>query len=133
MNEISAEELKAKKDEGSRPGDLVGRTGIERQWEGYLRGHPGFQKIVVDRRGLPKTDIREVVEGPSTQAAVPGNNVVLTLDAELQKGAERALRVVPAAGAVVIDVETGRLLAMVSTPAYDPNEMSGHLTPEAEQ
>ena len=81
---------------------------------------------------MPKTDIREIVEGPSTQAAVPGNNVVLTLDLDVQKAAERALRAVPAAGAVVIDVETGRLLALVSQPAYDPNEMSGHLTPEAE-
>ena len=133
MNEISGEELRAKKDEGYRPGDLIGRAGIERQWDGYLRGHAGFTKVVVDRRGMPKTDIREVVEGPSTQAAVPGNNVVLTLDVEVQKAAERALRAVPAAGAVVIDVETGRILAMASSPAYDPNEMSGHLTPEAEQ
>jgi penicillin-binding protein 2 len=133
MNEISGEELRAKKDEGYRPGDLIGRAGIERQWDGYLRGHAGFTKVVVDRRGLPKTDIREVVDGPSTQAAVPGNNVVLTLDVDVQKAAERALRVVPAAGAVVIDVETGRILAMASSPAYDPNEMSGHLTPEAEQ
>jgi len=133
MNEISGDELRAKKDEGYRPGDLIGRAGIERQWDGYLRGHAGFTKVVVDRRGMPKTDIREVVDGPSTQAAVPGNNVVLTLDVDVQKAAERALRAVPAAGAVVIDVETGRILAMTSSPAYDPNEMSGHLTPEAEQ
>ena len=51
----------------------------------------------------------------------------------MQKIAERALRPAPAAGAVVMDVDTGRLLAMVSKPAFDPNEMSGHLTPEAEQ
>ena len=133
MNEISGEELRAKKSEGYRPGDLIGRTGIERQWDGYLRGHAGFTKVVVDRRGMPKTDIRELVDGPSTQAAVPGNNVVLTLDIDVQKAAERALRAVPAAGAVVIDVDSGRLLAMVSSPAFDPNEMSGHLTPEAEQ
>jgi penicillin-binding protein 2 len=133
MNEISAEELKAKKDEGYRAGDLVGRSGIERQWDGYLRGHAGFQKLVVDRRGLPKTDIRDVVEGPSTQAAVPGNNVVLALDVEVQRIAERALRGVAAAGVVVLDVDTGRILAMASKPSIDPNEMSGHLTVEAEQ
>ena len=125
MNEISAEELRAKKDEGYRPGDLIGRTGIERQWDGYLRGHAGFHKVVVDRRGLPKTDIRDIVEGPSTQAAVPGNNVVLTLDADVQKIAERALRAVPAAGAVVMDVDTGRILAMVSKPAFDPERDVG--------
>jgi penicillin-binding protein 2 len=133
MNEISGDELRAKKDEGFHPGDLIGRTGIERQWDGYLRGHPGFQKIVVDRRGLPKTDIREVVEGPSTQAAVSGNNVVLTLDVDVQRMTERALRGVSAAGALVMEVETGRILAMASKPSFDPNEMSGHLTPEAEQ
>jgi penicillin-binding protein 2 len=59
--------------------------------------------------------------------------VVLTVDAEVQKIAERALRPVAAAGAVVMDVDTGRILAMVSKPAFDPNEMSGHLTPEAQQ
>jgi penicillin-binding protein 2 len=133
MNEISGEELRAKKDEGYRPGDLIGRTGVERQWDGYLRGHAGFQKTVVDRRGLPKTDIRDVVDGPSVQPAVPGNNVVLTIDAEVQRITERAMRNVSAAGVVVMDVETGRLLAMASKPAFDPNEMSGHLTPEAEQ
>jgi penicillin-binding protein 2 len=133
MNEISADELRAKKDEGYRAGDLIGRTGIERQWDGYLRGRTGFQKFVVDRRDLPKTDIHDVIEGPSAQAAVAGNNVVLTLDLDAQRFTERALRNVSAAGAVVLDVETGRILAMASKPSFDPNEMSGHLTPEAEQ
>ena len=96
MNEISAEELRTKKDEGYRPGDLIGRTGIERQWDGYLRGHAGFHKVVVDRRGLPKTDIRDVIEGPSTKAAVPGNNVVLTLDAEAAE--DRGARAAPGGG-----------------------------------
>ena len=133
MNEISADELRAKKGEGYRAGDLVGRTGIERQWDGYLRGRSGFQKNLVDRRDLPKTDIHEVVDGPSAQAAVAGNNVVLTLDVDTQRFTERALRNASAAGAVVLDVDTGRILAMASKPSFDPNEMSGHLTPEAEQ
>lgn len=133
MNEISAEELRAKKGEGYRAGDLVGRTGIERQWDGYLRGRAGFQKIVVDRRDLPKTDIHDIVDGPSAQVAVAGNNVVLTLDVDTQRFTERALRNVSAAGAVVLDVDSGRILAMASKPSFDPNEMSGHLTPEAEQ
>jgi penicillin-binding protein 2 len=133
MNEVSADELRTKKDEGYRPGDLIGRTGIERQWEGYLRGRAGFQKIVVDRRGLPKTDIHDLIEGPIAQAAVAGNHVVLTLDLDAQRIAERALRGALAAGAVVVDVDTGRILAMVSKPAFDSNEMSGHLTADAEQ
>jgi penicillin-binding protein 2 len=133
MNEISADELRAKKDEGYRAGDLIGRTGLERQWEGYLRGRAGFQKIVVDRRGLPKPDIHEITDGPIAQAAVPGNHLVLTLDADVQRIAERALRNASAAAAVVMDVDTGRILALVSKPGFDPNEMSGHLTPDAQQ
>jgi penicillin-binding protein 2 len=133
MNEISAEELHGKKDEGYRAADLIGRTGIERQWEGYLRGRDGFEKIVVDRRGLPKPNIRDLIEGPVKQAAVAGNNVFLTLDVDVQRMAERSLRAYHAAAAVVMDVETGRLLALVSKPGFDPNEMSGHLSPEAQQ
>ena len=133
MNEVSADELRTKKDEGYRAGDLIGRSGIERQWEGYLRGRAGFQKIVVDRRGLPKPDLSEITDGPTAQAAVPGNHLVLTLDLDVQRIAERALRNVPAAGAVVLDIDTGRVLALVSKPGFDPNEMSGHLTADAEQ
>jgi penicillin-binding protein 2 len=133
LNEISAEELRAKKDEGYRAGDLVGRTGIERQWEGYLRGRAGFSKIVVDRRGLPKPEIHDLIDGPASQAPVPGNHVVLTLDLDVQKIAERAMRSVVAGGAVVIDVDSGRIRAMVSKPGFDPNEMSGHLSVDAEQ
>ena len=133
MNEISGDELRAKKDEGYHAGDLIGRTGIERQWDGYLRGRAGFQKIVVDRRGMPKTDIHDVIEGPAVQPAVAGNNVVLTIDADLQRFTERALRNASAAGVVALDVNSGRILAMASKPSFDPNEMSGHLTLEAEQ
>jgi penicillin-binding protein 2 len=133
MNEISGDELRAKKDEGYRAGDLIGRTGIERQWDGYLRGRSGFQKIVVDRRGMPKTDIHDIIEGPAVQPAVAGNNVILTIDADLQRFTERALRNASAAGVVALDVNSGRILAMASKPSFDPNEMSGHLTLEAEQ
>ena len=132
MNEISADELRAKKQEGYRAGDLVGRIGIERQLEGYLRGRSGFEKVVVDRRGIPRTNIHDLVEGPVRQEAIPGNNVILTLDVDLQRVAERALRGVNAGGAVLMDVTTGRILAMVSKPGFDPNEMSGHLSPEAQ-
>ncbi len=133
MNEISAEELRAKKDEGYHAGDLVGRTGIERQWEGYLRGRDGYDKIVVDRRGMPRPKIRDLIDGPVKLPAVAGNNVFLTIDADVQRMAERSLRAYHAAAAVVMDVETGRLLALVSKPGFDPNEMSGHLSPEAQQ
>jgi penicillin-binding protein 2 len=133
MNEVSSDELRTKKDEGYRAGDLIGRSGLERQWEGYLRGRTGFEKIVVDRHGLPKPDLREITDGPTSRPAVPGNHLVLTLDIDVQRIAERALRNVSAAAVVVLDVDSGRVLALVSKPDFDPNEMSGHLTADAEQ
>jgi penicillin-binding protein 2 len=133
LNEVSAEELKTRKDEGYQSGDSIGRTGIERQWEPYLRGHKGFEKVVVNRRGLRRTDIRIadlVTDGPVLQSPSPGNNVILTLDLDVQRIVERALRSVRSAAAVVIDIETGRILAISSKPAFDPNMMSGGLSPE---
>jgi penicillin-binding protein 2 len=134
MNEVSAEEVRTRKDEGYRAGDLIGRTGLERQWEPYLRGQKGFEKVVVDRRGLRRIDLRieDIVEGPVRQEPIPGNTVVLTLDADAQKIAERALRNARAGAAVVIEVDTGRILAMVSRPTFDPNVMSGKLSADAQ-
>src|SRR5450631_395319 len=133
LNEVTAEELKIRKDEGYQSGDSIGRTGIERQWEPYLRGQKGFEKVVVNRRGLRRTDVRIadlVTDGPVLQSPVPGNNVILTLDLDVQRIVERALRSVRSAAAVVIDIETGRILAISSKPAFDPNMMSGGLSPE---
>jgi penicillin-binding protein 2 len=128
LNEVSADELKTRKEEGYQAGDTIGRTGIERQWEPYLRGKKGFEKVVVNRRGLRRTDIRIadlVSEGPVSQPPSPGNNVILTLDLDVQRIVERALRAVHSAAAVVIDIENGRILAIASKPAFDPNMLSG--------
>jgi penicillin-binding protein 2 len=134
MNEVSAEEVRVRQDEGYKPGDLIGRTGLERQWEPYLRGTKGFEKVVVDKRGLRRSDLRvqELVEGPTRVDPVPGNNVVLTLDADLQRITERAMRNTRASAVVVLEVETGRILAMASRPTFDPNVMSGKLSADAE-
>jgi penicillin-binding protein 2 len=134
MNEVSADEIRARTDEGYRAGDLIGRTGLERQWEPYLRGTKGFEKQVVDRRGMHRSDLRvqDLVEGPARLEPVPGYNVVLTLDANLQRITERAMRNTRAGAVVVLEVETGRLLAIASRPAFDPNVMSGKLSAEAD-
>ena len=133
MNEVTADELRTRKDEGYRSGDYVGRTGIERQWEPYLRGQKGFERVVLSRRGLRRTDVRisDLLDGPINQTPVPGNNLVLTLDIDLQRIVERALRGSRAAAAVFLDVETGRILALASKPSFDPNLMSRGLSPEA--
>src|SRR4051812_26762502 len=134
MNEVSPDEVRARKDEGYRAGDLIGRTGLERQWEPYLRGQKGFEKQVVDKHGLRRSDLRiaDLVEGPPRQEPLPGNNVVLSLDADLQKVTERAMRNARAGAAVVIEVDTGRILAMASRPTFDPNVMSGKLSADAQ-
>jgi penicillin-binding protein 2 len=134
MNEVSAEEVRARQDEGYRPSDLIGRTGLERQWEPYLRGSKGFEKQVVDRRGLRRSDLRvqDLVEGPTRVEPVPGNNVILTLDADLQRITERAMRKTRAAAVVVLEVETGRILSIASRPTFDPNLMSGKLSQDTE-
>jgi penicillin-binding protein 2 len=133
LNEVSADELKSRKEEGYQAGDSIGRTGIERQWEPYLRGQKGFEKVVVNRRGLRRTDVHIadlVTDGPVSQAPAPGNNVILTLDVDVQRIVERALRSASSAAAVVLDIETGRILAIASKPSFDPNMMSGGLSPE---
>jgi penicillin-binding protein 2 len=134
MNEVSPDEVRSKKEEGYRPGDLIGRTGLERQWEPYLRGRKGFEKQVVDKRGLRRSDLRveDIVEGPAREEALPGNNVILSLDADAQRITERALRNSRAGAVVVIEVDTGRILAMASRPTFDPNIMSGKLSADAE-
>ena len=130
INEISAAELGSRRDQGYRSGDLIGRTGLERQWEGYLRGTPGYERVVVDAKGQRKSpeETRELLQTPRRQDPIPGSNIVLSLDADLQRLAERAFRRYPSGAAVVVDVETGRLLAMVSKPGFDPNLLSGRLT-----
>jgi penicillin-binding protein 2 len=134
LNEVNAEEVRTRKDEGYRPGDLIGRTGLERQWESYLRGQKGFAKAVVDRRNMPRSGVQitDLVDGPIRRDPLPGNNVVLTLDVDVQRIVDRALRGKRAAAAVVLDVNTGRILAIVSRPGVNPNIMSGRLTPEQE-
>ena len=131
-NEIRGEELKRRRAEGYKPQDRVGRTGLERQMERYLRGQAGYERQVVDRRNrpLPGVNVADLVNGPVRREAVPGHNVVLTVDLGIQQAAERALRDKDAAAAVILEVDTGRILAMYSHPGFDLNLMSSRLTHE---
>lgn len=141
LGEISEEELEARADRGYSMGDLIGRTGLERQYEEALRGRDGADFVEVDALGRRTHIFPELPARP----AVPGNDLVTTLDLELQKVAERALdglprahqpfpRVLPppgerpdslgpsvAAAVVAIDPRTGDVLALASRPAFDPN------------
>ncbi len=130
MNQINDAELEARRAEGYEEGDYIGRSGLERQWESYLRGKRGVERFVVDARGMRQPDAHALglIEGPRFQPPVPGHNLVLTLDARLQALAEEALADKPAGAAAVVEVKTGRILALVSKPAFDPNVMTGRLT-----
>jgi penicillin-binding protein 2 len=123
MGNISPALLERSTELGYRPGDRVGKTGIESQWENYLRGRLGERWRVVDARG------REVKEPPPWAAAalpgdkdpIPGQDIYLTLDLGLQRVAYDALSTKLAGAVVAMEVDTGRILSMVSVPGVDPN------------
>ena len=131
VNEVSGKDLKGRRSSGYRPGDLIGRSGIERTFEDALRGTDGRETIVVDSKGRAQsTALANVLK---QQVGVherpqPGHRVVLTLDLELQKQAEAAFT--SKAGAVVLlEVNTGALLALTSTPSFNPSRLAGYFDP----
>ena len=130
MSAIPTDDLPRRKEEGYRPDDRIGRTGLERFWESTVRGQAGFEKSVVDRRGrpLPGIDITELVTGPVRVEPVPGHNLILTLDLDAQAAAARAFGETRSGGVVAIEVATGRVLVMLSAPAFDPNIVSGRMS-----
>lgn len=132
MNEIRPDELDAQPDDGPHyeQGDYIGRTGIERQYEKELRGKDGIERVVVDARGN-RIDAKEdlIKDELRLVPAVPGHNLVLSIDERLQEAAEKAF---PGKAGVVValDVNTGDVLALVSRPGFDPNKMSGRISRE---
>ena len=113
MGEIGSRQLKLLKDQGYTVGDEIGQYGLERRWEELLRGQSGGQQVEVDALGRRVRVLHEVPD-------VPGYSVRLTLDRELQATAFEALK--GKEGTIVaLDVQNGAILAMVSTPAFDPN------------
>lgn len=113
LGEIGPRQLKVLKDEGYALGDEVGQYGLERRWEDFLRGQSGGQQVEVDALGRRVRVLHEVTD-------VPGYTVHLTLDRQLQETAFEALQGKEGT-IVVLDVNKGDVLAMVSTPAFDPN------------
>ena len=116
LREIAAGELERRQGEGYRPGDLVGKTGLERQYESVLRGRLGRELKLVNVHGLEVTSFRG---GAEDTAPVSGYDLHLTLDARVQALAE-SLFVGKRGGAVALDPNTGEVLALVSHPDFDP-------------
>ncbi len=127
MAEVSAETLPKLKSAGYLEGDRLGVAGTERAWENYLRGTRGWEKVLVDARGRRKRDDPGSVIEASEQRTdpIPGRDLRLTLDAELQVAIEAAFRGELAGGVAVVEVKTGRIIGLHSKPSFDPAALSG--------
>jgi penicillin-binding protein 2 len=114
VGNITSDELTQLYNQGYKQGDVIGKMGIEREYDELLRGREGLETRTVDVRG------RRINEGENTrEAPVMGKNLVLTIDTSIQMLAEKALG--RRMGAVVAMKPNGEILAAVSYPWYDPN------------
>ncbi|MCR5439980.1 penicillin-binding protein 2 [Selenomonas sp. WCT3] len=120
VSEINDMELEKMKDDGYKTGDIIGKFGLEKIYDKELRGENGGQQVEVDVSGRP-------VEILGKKDPVPGDDLYLTIDKNLQAAAEKAvdeqLKAINAhaAAAVALNPQTGEILAIVSRPAFDPN------------
>jgi len=113
LSEINSDELKSGKYPECQSGDFIGKFGIEKVFEPFLKGKRGGRQVEVNVMG-------QVVKVLKTVDAQPGQNIYLTVDHILQEKAEALLK--GAAGAVVaMDPETGNILVMASSPSFDQN------------
>jgi penicillin-binding protein 2 len=121
LQELTADEIRAKPERKVRVGEMVGKTGVERQYDDMLKGADGLVYEVVDSLG-------RVRDEKAHQYPVQGHDVTLTIDERLQAAAETALE--GREGVVVaMDPKTGAVLALASSPTYDPNRFITRFTP----
>jgi len=124
--EVNDRELDTVSTRGYGPGDLIGRSGVERTYESILRGANGAEFVVVNASGKRVATYGDVP--PKLPEA--GHDLVLTIDIEVQQALEEAMADVKRGAAVAIDPRDGGILGMVSRPAFDPNEFSVGITSE---
>src|ERR1700681_2538253 len=105
-----------------RPGDFAGKTGLEKQYNDLLMGTDGMRRVIVNSVG-------KEVGRLSTQEAIPGKQIQLTIDYDLQQVAEQSLGARPGA-VVALDPRSGEVLAMVSRPTPDSNDFSVRVSNE---
>lgn len=141
--QISAEELELPEYADYEPGDIIGWAGVEDTYEEYLRGTEGERRVRVNNRG----EILEDLTDERSPQALPGDSVQLTLDLDVQIATEEALAAgielargtadteggvgrggtfeAPAGAALVLDADTGEVVAMASYPTFEPEEFVG--------
>src|SRR5579875_1449188 len=120
VGEISESELDSPQFIDYHQGDIIGKDGLERQYDTTLRGVDGQQRVLVDNMGRER-------QTETTQEAVPGKDLHTTIDLDLQAVAELSME--DKRGAVVaIDPRNGEILAMVSRPTFDPNKFTGRIS-----
>lgn len=120
IREITDRELSIFRDRGYRQGDLIGKSGIERTYEAYLRGRLGAELKMVNVHGL---EVKSYQDGRHDIDPLSGYNMHLGIDAEVQALAE-SLFVGKRGGAVALDANSGAIIAMVSKPDFDPGLFS---------
>ncbi|HVS21049.1 MAG TPA: penicillin-binding protein 2 [Pyrinomonadaceae bacterium] len=125
VGEISPEQLKQQefRAKGYKPGDIIGQDGLEAVYEEYLRGRDGYRKVIVDSSGHIQSEV-ERIEPQS------GQDIVTTIDLDLQQAAEDQLRKSPHGRGVIIamDPNNGEIFALASAPTFDPNLFSQRIT-----
>ncbi len=123
IGQISKDELSKQQFSSYNSGDLIGKSGIEQEYESKLKGIDGKQLVEIDARGNP---VRKLGESDP----IPGQDITLTIDSALQKAVFEAAKNVKK-GAVIVSSPKGEILAMVSKPSFDPNLFTigpGYLT-----
>jgi penicillin-binding protein 2 len=120
VGEISESELDQPQFIDYHQGDVIGKDGIEREYDGKLRGIDGERRVLVDSMGRERQ-----VDKPKD--AVPGKDLQLSLDLDLQSVAELAMEG-KHGGVVALDPRSGEVLAMVSRPTFDPNKFTGRIS-----
>lgn len=140
VGQITLEELQQEKFKyGYHPGDVVGKAGVELYYESFLSGHSGSKTVEVDPTGNIVRELGKV-------KPIPGNNLYLTIDINLQRKAEEVLKKwiekarerrdeksneyykAPAGSLVILDAKTNQILALTSYPTYDPNIFIGGIS-----
>ena len=134
VNEISAAQLKRLQRKGYAAGDKIGEAGVEGTYDSYLRGRAGLAQLRVDSLGRPRSPLEE------KRPAVQGESIKLTIDSNLQRAAEDAIRYginrallnhhwqADGGAIVALDPRDGAIRALASYPTYNPRVYSGHVT-----